>query len=59
MALVLMVISYFGSKITGLEMISVFQITFFLLYPLTNLNPQVNALTYIRLSIGFNDIHEV
>jgi len=54
-----MVISYFGSKITGLEMISVFQITFFLLYPLTNLNPQVNALTYIRLSIGFNDIHEV
>ena len=54
LALLAFVLSIFGPKLIGTQMIMVFQFTFLSLMDISELNPNFNALRYLKITLGYS-----
>jgi len=58
LALLLFLLGYFSGKLVGLELITIFQLTFLSLLTIDNLSPTLNSLSFLSYSCGYN-IHSL
>jgi hypothetical protein len=54
LAILLFLLGYLSAKLVGLELITIFQITFLSLVTLENLSPALHSISFISYSCGYN-----